>query len=54
MYQNQYNIRQFLHFDEIWLSLEIGRNVEKLTEIWKIDRKAGYHILYDKKAGDIM
>ena len=53
MYQNQYNIRQFLHFDEIWLSLEIGRNVEKLTEIWKIDRKAGYHILDDKKEGDI-
>ena len=54
MYQNQYNLWQFLHFDTIWLSLDIGKNVEKLTEIWKIDRKAGYHILCDKKEGDIM
>ena len=54
MYQNQYNIRQFLHFDEIWSSLEIGGNIEKFMEIWKIDGKAGYHILCDKKEGDIM
>ena len=54
MYQNQYNIRIFLHFDEIWSSLEIGGNIEKLMEIWKIDGKAGYHILCDQKAGDMM
>ena len=39
MYQNQYYIKQFLHFDEIWSSLEIGGNIEKLMEIWKLTEK---------------
>ena len=39
MYQSQYYIKQFLHFDEIWSSLEIGGNIEKLMEIWKLREK---------------
>ena len=39
MYQNQYHKKQFLHFDEIWSSLEIGGNIDKLMETWKLTGK---------------